>query len=88
MLPERSDAWDQDVDQDADDFGSHFITVHHNMSHRRGFILGLCHGCRMHLVNMMQSGLSLEIISVIPYNKYRTQFVTTVAGSMKQLSAT
>ena len=78
MLPEQSDAWDQGVDQDANNFGSHFIKIHHKMSHQWGFILGLCRGCRMHSVNMMQSGLSLKIISVIPY-KYSTQFVTTVA---------
>ena len=45
MLPEWSDAWDQDVDQDADDFESYFITIRHKMSCQQGFILGLCHGC-------------------------------------------
>ena len=30
MLPEWSDAWDQDVDQDADDFESYIL--HHNSS--------------------------------------------------------
>ena len=66
------------MDQDANDFGSHFITILHKMSHWRGFILGLCCGCQVHSANMMQSGLSLKIVSVIPYNKYRTQFVTRV----------
>ena len=31
MLPEQSNEWDQDVDEDANDFGSHFITLHHKI---------------------------------------------------------